>query len=107
MKTLLIILFGVPLTFLLLGSSTNFTENSEPLVIDRVMIKTPRHNLPELNQPVVIQIEHQGFPFDINGNFPYVVLIDNQLYRCDKESVREFLERVIVCEPKFNIGRNM
>lgn len=99
MKTLLTVTFIVPLAFLLLGSATNVIEEQTPLRITKAVVKTPRDNLPPVKQPVVIQIEHQGFPFDLNGNFPYVVLIDNKLYRCDKNDVKLFLESVIGSEP--------
>ena len=51
---------------------------------------TPRE---EKKEPVVIQIECQQFPFDLDGNFPYVVLIDNVVHQYDKEIVKEFLSK--------------
>lgn len=99
MKALLTLVFIVPLAFLLLGSATNVIEKSKPLEITGAVVKVPRDNLPAVEHPVVIQIEHQGFPFDLNGNFPYVVMIDNKVYRCNKSDVKLFLEKVVTDTP--------
>ena len=50
-------------------------------------------------EPVVIQIKHQGFPFDLNGNFPYVVMIDNVVHTYRKEDVLEFINKSVPIGP--------
>ena len=99
MKAFFSIVFFIPLAFLLLGSSHNAPKREGNLNITKALVKVPRDNLPEVEHPVVIQIEHQGFPFDLNGNFPYVVMIDNKVYRCNKSDVKLFLEKVVTDVP--------
>ena len=97
MKTTLLMLIGAPLAYLLFGGAAvqSTTSDVEQLNITHAIVKTPTDNLPEPEHPVVIQIDHQGFPFDLNGNFPYVVMIDNKVYRYHKEEVTRFLEKAI------------
>lgn len=99
MKAFFSIVFFIPLAFLLLGSSHNAPEKESNLNITKAVVEIPRDDLPEVKHPVVIQIEHQGFPFDISGNFPYVVMVDNRVYRCNKDDVRLFLEKIVTDKP--------
>ena len=64
---------------------------------DKIVITTPVTEPPPTD-PVVIQIEHQGFPFDVDGNFQYVVTIDNTVYRYDKKIVSDFLQHAVWAE---------
>ena len=66
---------------------------------DKIVIQTPITEPPP-SDPVVIQIQHQGFPFDLNGAFPYVVTIDNTVYRYDKKIVAAFLQHAVWAEEK-------
>jgi len=98
MKSLFLLVFGAPLAYLLFGASALPPEpspNPRELNITRAVVKVPRDDLPKPEHPVVIQIDHQGFPFDLNGNYPYVVMIDNKVYRYNKEEVTRFLEKAI------------
>lgn len=99
MKAFFSIVFLIPVAFLLLGSSHNIPEKENNLNITKAVVKIPRDDLPVVKHPVVIQIEHQGFPFDISGNFPYVVLVDNRVYRCDRKDVKLFLEKIVTDKP--------
>ena len=91
MKSFILLVFGVPAMILMLGSttgpdSTGAVLNPPPIVYEPV------------EHPVVIQIKHQGFPFDVDGNFPYVVMIDNQVYRYHKSDVAAFLRKAVDAE---------
>ena len=80
MKNLLFIALLCPALFLLFG------YNSEKVIAE------PPSKVQSI-EPVVIQIEHQFHPFDVNGNFPYVVMVDNVVHTFKKEDVREFLNK--------------
>jgi len=89
MKAITVVLIGTIL--LLTGFSSSIYNNSSlnitSAAVNRLITEPP----PE--EPVVIQIQHQGFPFDVAGSFPYVVTIDNVVYRYDKKVVSEFLRK--------------
>ena len=78
------------------------SNSSEELQLpEKITIITPTSQPPP-DQPVMIQIEHQGFPFDVNGNFPYIVTIDNTVYRYDKKIVAEFLQHAVWHEERLH-----
>ena len=86
MRGLLLLVFILPLTFLVFG----YTLTDAPTIIEPEII------VPEVVEdapPVVIQIEHQEFPFDVDGNFPFVVMVDNVVWQFDKNDVREFISK--------------
>jgi hypothetical protein len=87
MKSFILLVFGVPAMILMLGSTGSSSGSS--VSYDSPPVQKP------VEHPVVIQIEHQGFPFDVNGNFPYVVMIDNQVYRYNKSDVSDFLSKAV------------
>ena len=80
MKSLLLIALLCPALFLLFGYNSEEVTAEPPPVV-------------QYTEPVVIQIEHQFHPFDVNGNFPYVVMVDNVVHTFKKEDVREFLNK--------------
>jgi len=79
MKNFFYLVFLLPLTFLMFGSQTS----SVPA--------TP--SAPQLEEVLVLQINSQEFPFDVNGNFPYVVMINNTVTKFDKSDVADFLRK--------------
>ena len=85
---------------LMVSHSDSSNVKSEDLKISEVVIEVPEKSQelagPPIKHPVVIQISHQGFPFDLNGNFPYVVIIDIQVYRYNREEVTNFLEKAVI-----------
>ena len=81
------------------GEAPVATPKDTLVYTDKIVIQTPITKPPPTD-PVVIQIEHQGFPFDLDGTFPYVVTIDNTVYRYDKKIVAAFLQHAVWAEEK-------
>lgn len=98
MKLLFLILL-MPLLFLLVSGTSQSIITSPPIKITRAVVKSTDNNPPPIEHPILIRIEHQGFPFDIDGRFPFVVMIDNTVYRADPDAVREFLSKGIYVNP--------
>lgn len=97
MRNLLMFILCASSVILLLGTATQPTQpRPAPPVAVIELPPEPKLDLPPVEHPVVIQVDHQGFPFDLNGNFPYVVMIDNQVYRYNREAVIEFLEKAVI-----------
>ena len=100
MKLAIIICLVVPMCALIVGQSRIPNAKTNSLEISEVLIELPEQSEelagPPIKHPVVIQISNQGFPFDLNGNFPYVVIIDNQVYRYNKQDVSTFLEKAVM-----------
>lgn len=92
---LLFLILLTPLIFLLVGGTTQSTITTTPIEITRAVVKSTDSNPPPIERPILIRIEHQGFPFDVNGQFPFVVMIDNTVYRANPDAVREFLSKGI------------
>ena len=105
MKNLLIVSLFTLSVLILAGTietpSTPSTSSSRAVI--ELPVPKPAPDLPPVEHPVVIQVNHQGFPFDLNGNFPYVVMIDNQVYRYNREAVIEFLEKAVIPEQTNNL----
>ena len=95
MKTVITMAIVIPSIYLMLG----YTDiNKKTDRISSPVVKTvPQHihkplpTNPPQQDIVVVQVEHQEFPFDIAGNFPYVVMVDNVVWTFKKEDVYEFL----------------
>jgi hypothetical protein len=85
MKSLALVAFICPAVFLMFGYNT--TE-APAVVIDR-----PQLVVEEEKEPVIVQVKEQGFPFDVNGNFPYVVMVNNVVWTFKKEDVHDFLQK--------------
>ena len=85
---------------LIVGQSGTTVGDPAGIEVSEVVIDLPENEKvlagPPIKHPVVIQISHQGFPFDLNGNFPYVVIIDNQVYRYNRDEVTNFLEKAVI-----------
>ena len=97
MRNILLFMICCASMFLLLGTTTQPYENPVTAPVAAIELPVePKPELPPVEHPVVIQVNHQGFPFDLNGNFPYVVMIDNQVYRYNREAVVEFLEKAVI-----------
>jgi hypothetical protein len=79
MKNIFYLVFLLPLTFLMFGSQTSSLPEK------------PASPSPE--EVLVLQINNQEFPFDINGKFPYVVMINNRVTKFDKRDVEAFLKK--------------
>ena len=91
MKNNTLLLFALCAAYLLLGYT-----NNKPIDISTPVVETDP-------VPVMIQVNSQLEPFDINGMFPYVVLIDNIAYRFERDDVKEFLlkgKRYAPSEPR-------
>jgi len=99
MKLAIFVCLIIPICALMVGTTPTTHEKDRSLEISEVLINVPEVEKdlpgPPVKHPVVIQISHQGFPFDLNGNFPYVVIIDNQVYRYDRREVTNFLEKAV------------
>jgi hypothetical protein len=97
MRNLLIFTLCAVSVILLLGTATipELPRGAPPVAVIELPPE-PKLDLPPVEHPVVIQVNHQGFPFDLNGEFPYVVMIDNQVYRYDRRAVIEFLEKAVI-----------
>ena len=80
MKNLLLIALLCPAVFLLFGYNSEKVTAEQPSKVQSI-------------DPVVVQIEHQFHPFDVNDNFPYVIMVDNVVHTFKKEDVREFLNK--------------
>jgi hypothetical protein len=89
MKLITVVMVCIIMVFMLTGISNSSYNNSHLNITKASVNKLITQ--PPPTEPVVIQIQHQGFPFDVAGNFPYVVTIDNVVYRYDKKVVSEFL----------------
>ena len=85
MKRLVLIAFLCPAVFLMFGYNSTHAPaeviTREPITIE----------LSEPVEPVIVQVEDQTFPFDVNGNFPYVVMVNNVVWTFKKEDVHQFL----------------
>ena len=93
MRGLILLVFILPLTFLVFGYTlTDDPKIIEPEVISPIII-VPEGQEVVNDQPVVIQIEHQEFPFDVDGNFPYIVMVDNVVWQFNKNDVKEFVSK--------------
>jgi len=86
MKNFLLVAAICPAVFLLFGY--NGQQANVPTVLAQPVV------LNEMIDPVAIQVENQGFPFDVDGNFPYVVMVDNVVWTFKKEDVKDFLLKV-------------
>lgn len=86
MKKFIILAFLVPLAYLLFGYTSDRTHGKEARNLPNQQKIVTEH-------PVIIQVETQGFPFDVAGNFPYIVMVDNVVYTFNKKDVAEFLEK--------------
>lgn len=97
MKTILLILLVPACLILLSGTTTQdpAPETPRPLELTHAVVERTEVKLPSMEGPVLLRIQHQGFPFDVDGRFPFVVMIDNEVYRCDPDKVREFLSTAI------------
>lgn len=96
MKSLIWVIVGIPALFLMLGNSSgNRVETASVKPVTQVLNDQPPKPifLEGKDDPVLLQIETQAFPFDINGNFPFVVLVDNVVWTYRKEDVRAFIKR--------------
>mgnify|MGYP003677114425 FL=1 len=96
MKSLIWVIVGIPALFLMLGNSSgNRVETAEMKPVLQILNDQPPKPifLDGKDDPVLLQIETQDFPFDINGNFPFVVLVDNVIWTYKKEDVREFIKQ--------------
>ena len=93
MRGLILLVFILPLTFLVFG----YTLTEPPKIVESgiidfsppmpVVVRAPTE------QPTLIQIDHQEFPFDVDGNFPYIVMVDNVVWQFKKEDVKEFVSK--------------
>lgn len=81
MKNLFLIGAICPAVFLLFG-------------YDSQQAIAPPIFLNETIDTVAIQVDNQDFPFDVDGNFPYVVMVDNVVWTFKKEDVKDFLLKV-------------
>ena len=106
MKGYILASMALPAVFLITGHISLQSEAQPPVVdntpteklkVEPVAVKVPKKPLAAYNNnaPIVIQVEHQGFPFDLNGNFPYVVMVDNVVTTFKPEDVEAFLEKGI------------
>ena len=87
MKAIVVVLFLMPGLLLLIGSNDIY-EYAPPSVSE---------------DPVVVQIKNLEHPFDVGGRFPYVILIDNVVYKFDSSDVEQFIsKRVTIPGPVSN-----
>ena len=95
MKTAITMASVIPAICLIVGYTN--TDKKLENVQQPTLISVPHHTHkpipgnPPPRESVVVQIDHQGFPFDLDGNFPYVVMVDNVVWTFNKEDVYEFL----------------
>lgn len=88
MKYAILTSVSLSVILLLLGSDTQSIHTSE--------------EFKELD-PVVIQIKEIDHPFDVDGRFPYVVLINGVVYKFTSTDVESFIsKRVIDNTPTHN-----
>lgn len=84
MKVLFLVCFVLPALFLMLGYTDSTGHNS-------AVAEFPKEQRPQY--PILLQVKHNDFPFDVNGKFPFVVMVDNVVWTYDRETVVQFLEK--------------
>ena len=89
MRPFILLSFVLPLTFLVFG----YTITDTPNIMEPPNIINPVPPGQHTNLPIIVQVEHQDFPFDVDGNFPYIVMVDNVVWQFNKDDVKEFVSK--------------